>query len=180
MNIKNIITAAIAFLVSTACSGGAKQKKVMNKQLMAIIWNGRELPDSLVEKIATIFTANGIANQENISIVYDTNVSIKEISGKSLDMDECIKNAIIYIGERFKDTLANNKLLFAIELSSAVNNANAKMNFNAVSFNEEDEALLNAIQILASASMIPKRLSEKYHITKDTISIIKNIYDNIG
>ena len=37
MNIKNIITAAIAFLVSTACSGGAKQKKVMNKDGKAIV-----------------------------------------------------------------------------------------------------------------------------------------------
>ena len=31
MNIKSIITAAIALLISTACSGGAKQEKVMNK-----------------------------------------------------------------------------------------------------------------------------------------------------
>ncbi|WP_218119055.1 hypothetical protein [Segatella bryantii] len=31
MNIKSIITATIALLVSTACSGGAKQEKVMAK-----------------------------------------------------------------------------------------------------------------------------------------------------
>ena len=32
MNIRSIITAAMALLVSTACSGGAKQEKVMNKE----------------------------------------------------------------------------------------------------------------------------------------------------
>ena len=36
MNIKSIITAAVALLVSTACSGGAKQEKVMNKEGKAI------------------------------------------------------------------------------------------------------------------------------------------------
>ena len=37
MNIKSIITAAIALLVSTACSGGAKQEKVVNKDGKAIV-----------------------------------------------------------------------------------------------------------------------------------------------
>ena len=37
MNIKSIITAVIALLVSTACSGGAKQEKVMNKDGKAIV-----------------------------------------------------------------------------------------------------------------------------------------------
>ena len=37
MNIKSIITAAIALLVSTACSGGAKQEKVMAKDGKAIV-----------------------------------------------------------------------------------------------------------------------------------------------
>ena len=37
MNIKSIITAALALLVSTACSGGAKQEKVMNKDSKAIV-----------------------------------------------------------------------------------------------------------------------------------------------
>ena len=37
MNIKSIITAALALLVSTACNGGAKQEKVMNKDSKAIV-----------------------------------------------------------------------------------------------------------------------------------------------
>ena len=37
MNIKSIITAAIALLISTACSGGAKQEKVMAKDGKAIV-----------------------------------------------------------------------------------------------------------------------------------------------
>jgi hypothetical protein len=37
MNIKSIITAVIALLVSTACSGSAKQEKVMNKEGKAIV-----------------------------------------------------------------------------------------------------------------------------------------------
>ena len=37
MNFKSIITAAIALLVSTACSGGAKQEKVMNKDGKALV-----------------------------------------------------------------------------------------------------------------------------------------------
>ena len=41
MNIKSIITAVIALLVSTACSGGAKQKKVMNKDGKAIVLKGK-------------------------------------------------------------------------------------------------------------------------------------------
>ena len=37
MKIKSIITAAAALLVSTACNGGAKQEKVMNKDSKAIV-----------------------------------------------------------------------------------------------------------------------------------------------
>ena len=37
MNIKSIITAAIGLLVSTACSGGAKQEKVMAKDGKALV-----------------------------------------------------------------------------------------------------------------------------------------------
>ena len=37
MNIKSIITAAMALLVSLSCSGGTKQKKVMNKNSKAIV-----------------------------------------------------------------------------------------------------------------------------------------------
>ena len=37
MNIKSIITAAIALLISTACSGGAKQEKVMAKGGKALV-----------------------------------------------------------------------------------------------------------------------------------------------
>ena len=37
MNIKSIITAALALLISTACSGGAKQEKEMNKDGKAVV-----------------------------------------------------------------------------------------------------------------------------------------------
>jgi len=37
MNIKSIITAAVALLFSTACSGGAKQEKVMKKDGKALV-----------------------------------------------------------------------------------------------------------------------------------------------
>ena len=37
MNIKSIITAAVALLASTACSGGAKQEKVMKTEPKAIV-----------------------------------------------------------------------------------------------------------------------------------------------
>ena len=37
MNFKSIITAAIALLISTACSGGAKQEKVMNKDGKSLV-----------------------------------------------------------------------------------------------------------------------------------------------
>lgn len=37
MNIKSIITAAIALLISTACSGSAKQEKVMAKDGKALV-----------------------------------------------------------------------------------------------------------------------------------------------
>ena len=37
MNIKSIITAAMALLVSTACSGGEKQEKVMNNEGKSLV-----------------------------------------------------------------------------------------------------------------------------------------------
>ena len=37
MNIRSIITAALALLVSTACIGGVKQQKVMNKNGKALV-----------------------------------------------------------------------------------------------------------------------------------------------
>ena len=41
MNFKSIITAALALLISTTCSGGAKQEKVMNKDGKAIVLKGK-------------------------------------------------------------------------------------------------------------------------------------------
>ena len=37
LNIKSIITAAVALLVSTACSGGEKQEKVMNNEGKSLV-----------------------------------------------------------------------------------------------------------------------------------------------
>ena len=39
MNIKSIITAALALLISTACSGGAKQEKVNPQFVKYLIEN---------------------------------------------------------------------------------------------------------------------------------------------
>jgi uncharacterized protein (DUF111 family) len=151
---------------------------------LIILWSGDKISDYQVGKIMEQLVLSGIAEQQNITVVYKDEDSIANallreatVTGvvvtdqKEPSVTEAIKNAVIYIGKRFEVSLASTNAdltSFTIELVRAVNAA------KATGYEPE---LLNAIEILStSTGKIPGKLVEQYHFTKQAIAIIKKVY----
>lgn len=165
----------------------------MSNNALVLQWKGELLPDYLTQKIAELLIINRICIPEMLTIKYideegiakilirDTAQSTVVVKNTS-DDEEAIKNAVIYIGERFKDTLISaNKhgdvLLFAIELLDAAIVAKRGISFTGVGSNNE---LLTAIKILSETTgVIPTALAKKYHFSQKIVDVIKEVYNKV-
>lgn len=171
-----------------------------NKNALVLLWTGNSISDEMVKRIAEYLTTNGICVPELLKAkFYDqdgiNNVLVKDLSDEGITPQvivgthsnniapEAVKNAIIYIGERFKDALSNpNEFVFTLELYDAVRKAKDSIGFNILSAQHAaDMALLNAVEILATTkARIPLSFAKKYHITQNVIDIIICTYKQIG
>lgn len=164
----------------------------MNNNALIVLWNGKNLPDYLVQQIAEVLTTNGICIPEMLTIKYmdETSVShalIRDVEVEPIvaTQDEsaqqaAIKSAVIYIGTRFKTALASkefdNNIAFAIELYNAVADAK-KRNISFVE-TERDDKLLTAVKIISEETgTIPAALARKYHFTQSVVNVIKKVYN---
>lgn len=155
---------------------------------LIILWNGNKIPDYLVEKIGEILITNGICIPEMLTIKYKdedaiSNAILKDVTSDvnafTDDVEEALKNAIIYIGKRFEASLTNtngNLTKFALELSVAVGIARQRISFNGINTGDE---ILNAVEIISTTrAIIPKSLAKKYHFNQDVVDVITNVYKN--
>ena len=98
-----------------------------------------------------------------------------------LEKEDPIKNALIYIGERFKDSLNKDDLnVFAMSIASAIAVWNVRIAGNFIDLSNEKSLLMNAIKIVATAPVvtISRSVRQKYHITPRVIDIIKAAYNH--
>lgn len=159
---------------------------------LVLLWEGNQLPDYLVKKVAEVLIVNGICIPEMLTVkLLDedavTKAILRDASKVAVDttvkpdrnLAEAVKQAVIYIGKRFEDSLKDtngheHNLVFAINLSNAVTTARRNMSFIGVGTNDE---LLTAIEILSTTNaVIPASLAKKYHFTQDVVNVIKEVY----
>lgn len=154
----------------------------MNNYALVLLWRGRELPEYLVEKIAEVLTTNGICVPELLNAVYKdgdgiVNSLLKDIKIKDVHCTEeqsAIRQAVIYIGEKFKAHMKESVSSFAIAVATSYHTAMMRRS------TEEDIALINAIKLLATTSeAIPLTLVEKYRLTTARLQVIKDVYNSV-
>lgn len=165
----------------------------MSNNALVLQWKGEILSDYLIQKIAELLTVNRVTIPEMLTIKYVDEESIAKILIRDAaqstvvvkntsDDEEAIKNAVIYIGERFKESLSSaNKhgdaLMFAIELLDAAIVAKRSISFTGV---RSDNELLAAIKILSKTTgVIPSALAKKYHFSQKIVDVIKEVHNKI-
>jgi len=163
---------------------------------LVLLWKGENLPDYLVKKVAEILITNGVCMPEMLTIKYKDENSVadallrdtllRDVNVMTVQKDvdevaEAVKQAVIYIGRRFENSLTGangpigNIATFAIELSNAVSTAKRNMSFIGVGSKDE---LLTAIKILSETkAVIPSSLAKKYHFTQNVVDVIKKVYN---
>ena len=166
----------------------------MKNNALVLLWKGNAIPDYLIKEIAEILASKKVCMPELLTIVSKdddaiASALIKDICAKgeettisSTSTQDAINNAVIYIGERFKNSLSGtngpigNVAIFAIELSNAVATSRRNISFVGVGTNDE---LLTAIEILSTVNgKIPSNLAKKYHFTQNVVEVIKKIYNS--
>lgn len=163
----------------------------MKNNALILLWKGEDLSDYLVQKVAEFLVLNGICTPEMLTIKYKdedgvANALLRDVSQATVvstvktddvEVEQAVKNAVIYIGERFKDSLRRVEILnFTIELYNAVTTARRNISFVGVGTKDE---LLTAVEILSTANAtIPSSLAKKYHFTQDVIKVIKKVYNS--
>lgn len=159
----------------------------MKTNAVVILWQGAALPDYLTQKIGEIFIANGISSTGDLTIkVMDEDSVAKAIlrdakpkinfEANANNEVEAIKNAVIFIGTKFEESLAKfkyNSLPFTTQLVDAVRDAKRNNSFVGVGF---ENVLLNAVSIIATSTVkIPQNLRRQYNFTEDVVTVIKNV-----
>ena len=161
----------------------------MSNNALVLLWKGQNLSDNLIKKIAEVLLTNEVCIPEMLTIKYKdeesvANALIRDCVFMSQDIDEenpdraleAVKQAVIYIGTRFRSTLSvpNGDLTaFTIELSLAFRDEK-----NMEEIESSTHALYNAVEIIATKkAIIPHTLARKYHLTQKVCDIIKKIYN---
>lgn len=163
----------------------------MTNNALVLLWKGNTIPDYLVEKVAEVLITNGVCIPEMLTIKYSDEEEIAKVLIKGTEKkfgtippnsSEAVKNAVIYIGTRFKNSLTgtngtiDNTTAFAIELSNAVTIAQRNRSFIGVGSKDE---LLTAIEIIATVrATVPNALVKKYHFTTEVVDVIGKVYEN--
>lgn len=165
----------------------------MNKHLLVISWKGRGIDSNIVANIAQYLVDAGVSIPELITTIYKDDEGIlsstKKIDGKanltipltklfSVE-NESIKQAVIFIGEKYRKLLnQESTLVFACLLTKDANSGYVNIG------TEESAALLNALKIIANADhdelfayINSNRELKKYHFTMATLTAIKQVYN---
>lgn len=162
-----------------------------SRHAIIIMYTGEDVSRDVLKNLSDTLIINNIAIPELTTVVYKDEAEIanvllrsagEEVPAEKTPLTKAIENAVIYIGERFKESLrgANgpigNIAMFAIELSSAVTEARRNTSFTGVGTRNE---LLTAIEILSTnEGTIPSSLAKKYHFTQNVVEVIKKIYNS--
>lgn len=152
---------------------------------IVIIWNGNEPTSDVISAIGQVLVDHNVCIPECMQLTYKDCAGIEDSLLKDVinvqhaeSQDEkAIKNAVIYIGERFKDSLSSTNrelFMFAAEIINDYRNEKRAASFTGVGSRSE---LCTAVEIIATTEgIIPTHLARKYHFDNRVIKIIKNAY----
>lgn len=150
---------------------------------IVIVWQGKEVPEDIIARMIDImadcravvpelvtvkqFDADGLAK----CIGGHINIDTTGILNKE-DLDPII-NAIVFIGTRYKEYIANNSA-FALRLSSDL----ADEKYKRATGKPVDEALLTAVEILATKTVSSRYATflNEYGMEKSTLEVIHTAY----
>ena len=160
---------------------------------LIILWHGRELSDNDVHLVADILCRKGcIQSSDDITIVKkDENAIAKSLVATTVaetsfvvdnserNVHDEVESAIVYIGERFVDSLKGTNtttglIAFAMNLTAAVTSAR-----NSIDKNQHDYALLNAIEIMKENCNVINTsapLAKQYRFTNKVVEVICQTY----
>lgn len=149
----------------------------MKNNVVVLVWEGNSLSNYLAGKLAEIIIANGLADKDKVSLIYEDNA--KEVKPTDIILFENntsqeIKQAVVYIGTKFhKEITSLND--FAISLTIAYKNAKSAQ--QTMFSGEQDRALIQAVRIISTVKgEINKTLAKKYNFSQDVVNIIKEVY----
>lgn len=143
---------------------------------IVVYYNGKEVPDSTVDRIVTTLVENGIATEGgiNVSILEPEDISkivvpsiIRKYSKVKTDVDneKAIKAACKLIKDTFNSSTSNN-LTFAIKLTDCV---------ALLKKENQSSTMLTAIKVISEAGAE----CIKYGLSSDVINIIKQVNENL-
>ena len=149
----------------------------MKNNVVVLVWEGNSLSNYLAGKLAEIIIANGLADKDKVSLIYEDKA--KEVKPTDIILFENntsqeIKQAVVYIGTKFhKEITSLND--FAISLTIAYKNAKSAQ--QTMFSGEQDRALIQAVRIISTVKgEINKTLAKKYNFSQDVVNIIKEVY----
>lgn len=159
----------------------------MNNALV-ILYEGQAPNTGFIERLGTEISNTFAFGGGDVKIMhFDQNSIAKSLVGKSADIvlsstiegpaaktaDEAISHAITYIREKFKDELAiGSDILFVIRFKEALSQAKARKALNPGIVNEEDEAIVNATNLICENA---KTIVAKHKLSKSVVNAIVTV-----
>lgn len=155
----------------------------MEPRAIVIVWQGKEVPEDVIARMIAIMADCGAVIPEMVTAKqFDADGLAKCIGGcisidttgilNKEDLDPII-NAIVFIGTKYKEYVANNSA-FALRLSSDL----ADEKYKRATGKPVDEALLTAVEILATKTVSSKYAPflNEYGMKKSTLEVIHTAY----
>lgn len=169
------------------------------KNALVLLWTGNPIDVNTINSLKDVLVKDGVTIPELLTIVSKDDEGIAESMirdngeyalkikiNNDKNTEDAVNNAVVYIGERFKDSLAvakKNIGQFTLELCSALQKEKYPWIIEGFipSPTEHAKALLNAVEIIATKkASIPLSLAKKYNITQKVIDVIIQIYNHMG
>lgn len=149
-----------------------------NNCAIVILYKGQVAGSQVLQEIKDSLVGNGLTIPELLTMTVMDNNAIEEALVKDTVMEqnvvttpsEVLKNAVVYIGERYKEYLNTPHLtMFAIRLSQDV---------KAEQFIEGDRVLSTAVEVIATTQEnIPAKYVREYGFNPAVVNIVKRVYN---
>lgn len=151
-------------------------------RVLVIMFQGNEVPDNVLSRITTEISTWAEANIEGVEIyalgsdelaklVVPAILHRNDAAFKCKKCDDAIKELSGFV------TLTDSPMLFTINLSTYITQVLQRRKESCLT--KRDERLLEAIKILGQGGPRTTSLCEMYGYTKETDSIVRQIYNRV-
>lgn len=160
----------------------------MEYNALVFLWpnKGLDISPEVVTKMSQVLVQTGYCDLKDITVKYmDESEIAKATAAHTCSLvyaaktpanndEEAMKNALIYIANRFQKYLGN-VVLFTVNLANAVSTAKQNISFTGVGSNTD--ALLNAVEIIATKrALVMPNFAKKHNLSQGIIDAIVTVY----